>query len=74
VEGAYSLHPLLSSRYDLKIFCRIDPALQKERIRSRNGEEQLCVFLNRWIPLEAAYFNALHVESDCDIVIESTQR
>ncbi len=74
VEGAYSLHPLLSSCYDLKIFCRVDPALQTERIRARNGEEQLAVFLGRWIPLEAAYFGALNVEAGCDFIIESTQR
>lgn len=74
VEGAYSLHPLLFPCYDLKIFCRIDPALQIERIRRRNGEEQLSVFLRRWIPLENAYFQALDVESACDIRIESTQR
>ena len=40
VEGAYSMHPLLASYYDLKVFCRIDPALQLERIRKRNGNAQ----------------------------------
>ena len=74
VEGAYSLHPLLSCYYDLRVFFRIDPALQIERIRRRNGQEQLPVFLGRWIPLENAYFHALNVEAGCDFIVESTQR
>ena len=71
VEGAYSLHPLLASYYDLKVFCRIDPALQLSRIRARNGEAALKVFESRWIPLENNYFQALDVLSQCDIVIDA---
>ena len=74
IEGVYSMHPLLASYYNLKIFCRIDPALQKERILSRNGEEMLPMFLNRWVPLENAYFSAFPIEQSCDFIIESTQR
>ncbi len=73
VEGAYSMHPLLASYYDLKVFCRIDPALQLERIRKRNGNAQVPVFQNRWIPLENAYFEAFSVEQSCDLVIDSTR-
>lgn len=74
IEGVYCMHPLLASAYDSKVFCRIDPALQKERILSRNGEEMLPMFLNRWIPLENAYFSAFPIEQTCDFIIESTQR
>ncbi|NLI54977.1 MAG: uridine kinase [Clostridiales bacterium] len=74
VEGAYSLHPLLAPYYDIKLFCRVDTALQIDRIRLRNGEDRLQEFQNRWIPLENAYFNALDIEQSCDIVIKSTQR
>jgi uridine kinase len=74
VEGAYSLHPLLKPYYDLKIFYRVDPALQIERIRSRNGEQMLRLFVERWIPLENAYFSAYSIERGCDIVVTSTQR
>lgn len=73
VEGAYSLHPLLSPYYSLKIFCRATPTLQIARIRKRNGEDALSMFLNRWIPLENAYFEALDIESQCDIIIEAEQ-
>ena len=73
IEGAYSLHPLLAPYYDVKLFYTIDPALQIERIRRRNGEELLPMFINRWIPLENTYFSALKIEQICDFVIESTQ-
>ena len=71
VEGAYSLHPLLAPYYDLKIFCRIDPALQAARIRARNGAAAVKVFQTRWIPLENQYFQALDVLAQCDIVIDA---
>ena len=75
VEGAYSLHPLLAPYYDLKVFfCRVDPALQLDRIRKRNGSAQLPVFQNRWIPLENAYFEAYQIEQNCDLVIDSVQK
>ena len=74
IEGVYCMHPLLAAAYDIKVFCRIDPALQKERVLARNGEEMLPMFLNRWIPLENAYFSAFPIEKNCDLIIESTQR
>ena len=74
IEGVYCMHPLLAAAYDIKVFCRIDPALQKKRILSRNGEKMLPMFLNRWIPLENAYFSAFPIEGNCDLIIESTQR
>ena len=74
IEGVYSMHPLLAEYYALKVFCRINPALQQERILTRNGEEMLPMFLNRWIPLENAYFSAFPIEQNCDFIIESTQR
>jgi uridine kinase len=74
VEGTYSLHPLLAPYYNLKIFCRVSSPEQTERIRARNGEDALRTFVERWIPLENAYFNALRVEEGCDFVIDSSQR
>ena len=71
VEGAYSLHPLLRDFYDIRIFYRIEPDLQSSRILARNGAEALKVFQSRWIPLENRYFEGLHIQSLCDIVIEA---
>jgi len=73
VEGAYSLHPLLAPYYNLKVFCRIDHALQLSRILHRNGKAALKTFESRWIPLENKYFEALDILSQCDIVIDSVQ-
>ena len=71
IEGAYSLHPLLAPYYTLKVFCRIDPALQESRILARNGEEALPVFRERWIPLENRYFEALDIRSQCDLIVDA---
>ncbi len=72
VEGAYCLHPLLAPYYDLKVFYRVGPAAQAERIRARNGEAALERFLGLWVPLENAYFSALNVERSCDIAVDTT--
>ena len=71
IEGAYGLHPLLAPYYDLKVFCRINPAPQEMRILARNGEEALSMFRSRWIPLENRYFEALDILSQCDLVIDA---
>ena len=71
VEGAYSLHPLLAPYYTLKVFCRIDPALQETRIFARNGAEALIQLRERWIPLENRYFEALDIRSQCDLVVDA---
>ena len=73
IEGAYSLHPLLAPFYTLKVFCRIDPALQESRILTRNGAEALPVFRERWIPLENRYFTALDILAQCDLVVDAVQ-
>ncbi|HWQ06402.1 MAG TPA: uridine kinase [Feifaniaceae bacterium] len=69
IEGAYSLHPLLKPHYDIRVFCKIAPALQRARILARNGEEMLQLFESRWIPLEHKYFTAFDVEQSCDFVV-----
>ena len=73
IEGAYCLHPLLSGYYDLKIFCRIDPALQETRIFARNGAGALKMFQERWIPLENRYFLTLNIPEQCDLVIDAVE-
>lgn len=66
VEGAYSLHPDLAPCYDLKLFCRVESALQRERVLARNGPKMAQIFRERWIPMENAYFQAFPIESRCD--------
>ena len=56
IEGAYSLHPLFDSIYDIKVFCDIDKDMQKERIIKRNGAQGYINFRDRWIPMEEKLF------------------
>lgn len=70
VEGSYSFHKDLRDFYDLKIFLDIDPALQRERLRKREGEN-FRMFQEKWIPLEELYFERLHVQDYADIYIRN---
>ena len=67
VEGVYSLHPALAEAYDLKLFCSIRPDEQRARILARSGKNMLRRFETEWIPLENAYFEALHIQESCDL-------
>lgn len=73
VEGAYSCHPVLGNYMDRKIFLDIDRKNQTERIRKRNGEDRLQDFLQLWIPLEEAYFQAFSVEENADYIINEAK-
>jgi uridine kinase len=72
VEGVYSLHPVISKLYDMKLFLKTDEIAQIERIRKRSGEALLKRFVNEWIPLEKTYFEALDIEQSCDFVFDTT--
>ncbi len=68
VEGVYSAHPYFDSPYDLTVFLRVDPFVQKARIAARNGA-MLPRFVNEWIPLEQRYFEAFEIEKKSDLVV-----
>ncbi len=72
VEGAYALHPQLIDAYDLKVFMSHDYETQCDRILRRNGPEKLKSFVERWIPLENRYFDALGIKEKCDLVIDTS--
>ncbi len=69
VEGSYSLHPKYGNYADVTVFSEISPKEQLERIRKRNGKQQLEVFRNRWIPMEERYFNHCSIRDKADIKI-----
>ena len=73
VEGAYSMHPSLSSFYDLSAFLKISPELQRQRILKRNESEFAERFFSTWIPLESAYFEALDPANRCNLILEVPQ-
>ncbi len=71
VEGAYSMHPDLREHYDLSLFLKVRPELQRERIRGRNSPELQKRFFEEWIPMEERYFAAMGVEAACDLALET---
>ena len=73
VEGSYAFHPTLVQFYDYKFFLDIDPQTQLARIEKRNGPEGLKGFVERWIPLEEAYFSACDVQKQADLVLRLGQ-
>ena len=70
-EGSYSCHPALWDSYDLRIFLDVDPDKQLRRIKERNGERQLEIFAQRWIPLEEKYFSELNIKQRCDLSLKT---
>jgi uridine kinase len=69
VEGAYTMHPLLSPYYTLSAFLDIDPAYQRERILVRNPGAWAERFFHEWIPMERRYFEGMRVRERCDLII-----
>ncbi len=67
VEGAYSCHPVFGTYADITVFSDVSPDVQSERIRNRNGEEMLKVFLEKWIPMEEEYFSHYRISDRADI-------
>ncbi len=68
IEGSYSLHPTITDVYDIKVFLKADYETQLQRIKLRNGEDQLQAFVRKWIPLENKYFDYYNIEKICDII------
>lgn len=73
IEGAYSMHPDLAEQYDLSVFLHLDSALQRRRILQRNTPEQAERFFAKWIPLETAYFAAMHSADRCTLILTQTE-
>lgn len=68
VEGSYSHHPYFNNPYDLRIFIDIDSTTQLERLKVRNPK-MFDTFVNKWIPLEEAYFLTHDIRAHSDLVI-----
>lgn len=71
IEGSYSHHPYFGSVYDLRIFMKLSPEEQMERILRRNGELMAEKFRTLWIPMENRYFEQFGIETKSDIVLLS---
>lgn len=71
VEGSYSHHPVLASHYALKIFLHCHRQEQLARL-TRRESTRLDAYLQRWIPLEEAYYQAFDIVSCCDLAFDNT--
>lgn len=69
VEGSYCCHPYFGEYMDLAIFCDVTYDEQLRRIELRNGKEAKKMFVQRWIPMEEAYFKAFSVKNHADALI-----
>ena len=69
VEGVYSCHPILGDYMDIRVFMDIDPKTQQDRINNRNTPKMAENYINKWIPMEEAYFNAYKLREAANIVI-----
>lgn len=69
IEGAYSLHPIVSSYIDLSVLFKIEKSLQKKRIINRSSIKTYEAFKEKWIPLEQAYQSKTEIESRIDYKI-----
>ena len=68
IEGAYSHHPELRELYDLRVFLDVSPALQRTRVKARNGA-LADRFFEEWIPLEIRYFEHFDIREKADVVV-----
>lgn len=69
IEGAYSQHPYFKDIYNLRIFCEISDAQQRERILRRNGPDMLKHFEAEWIPKENQYFDYYKIKEKSGLLL-----
>ena len=68
IEGSYALLPEFCFAYTHKLFLDIDPNLQQQRIRCRNGDDKWQIFATRWIPDEEKYIADCHRDGVRDML------
>lgn len=68
IEGSYSHHPCFGSPYDLTVFLTVDPEIRIQRIAKRPAFLYKR-FLEEWIPMEQAYFEAFSIPEKADLVL-----
>ncbi|MFA6845498.1 MAG: hypothetical protein WCR02_07215 [Sphaerochaetaceae bacterium] len=69
VEGSYSCHPVLGRYMDLRVFSDITEQEQRRRILAREDVNVARMFMERWIPLEEAYFSGFCLKEHADMVL-----
>ena len=71
IEGTYSLHPKFRKYYDRCIYLNVTEEIQLLRLKNREPDHKVEMFIKKWIPLEQLYFNHFKPYEICDEVILS---
>ena len=71
VEGSSSQQPLLTARYDLKLFFTCSAQEQRRRLERREGAH-FAAYQARWMPMEEQYFRQCGTQRNADLVIDTT--
>lgn len=58
LEGSYCNLPAIRPYADIRLYLDTPEAVRMERLKRRESEASLRVFMEKWIPLEEAYFAA----------------
>ena len=58
LEGSYSGLPAIRALADVRLFADTPESIRLKRLQQRESPESLKMFMERWIPLENAYFMA----------------
>ncbi len=70
LEGSYCNLPLLRSFAHIRLFLTAPWDVRLSRLRERESPASLQMFMDRWIPLEDAYFAAYHLPDEGCILLE----
>lgn len=68
IEGSYSHHPCFGDAFDLRIFLKVSPERQKERILKRPAFLHKR-FFEEWVPMENRYFAEFDIADRADMVL-----
>ncbi len=70
IEGSYCNLPVIRQYADVRLFDGTPEEIRMARLKKRESEASLRMFMERWIPLENAYFEAYHLpDAEC-LVLE----
>ena len=71
LEGSYCNLPEIREAADVRFFLDTAPEIRESCLRERESPESLRMFIERWIPLENAYFSAFGLpDAECVVIRE----
>ena len=70
IEGSYCNLPIIRQYADVRLFDGTPEEIRMARLKKRESEASFRMFMERWIPLENAYFEAYHLPDTECLVLE----